>query len=344
MKPLTTLLKVSTLSVALLGTVAVAAVLVAPDFAYAGKGNDNGGGKGGGNGAKSDNGKGGGKGGSAGQASGAKAKAGGSSKGKTAKGNSRQSKFSVENLFGLKSNTHAKRTSTTTKKVSAGQSAKPLKAATSRAPKMTETPAAKPKGNRLAAALGVHPSELGALNAANASPQALANASPNSRVGKLAIYAEEVRATAALQDELDLAQAELDLLEAPTRSLEEIDGAIEAATQDRSALEAELASLNQALSDAGGADPEIESEIARVEGELGTANTTLVDLEQERLDGEAYFTAAEEVERLQEELDGQTAEQRAALEAAANKEVTDDIELAVQHMLGLIDEEIASSN
>ena len=49
----------------------------------------------------------------------------------------------------------------------------------------------RPKGNKLATALGVHPSELGALNALNASPNAFANASPTSRVGRIAAYRQQ---------------------------------------------------------------------------------------------------------------------------------------------------------
>ena len=54
------------------------------------------------------------------------------------------------------------------------------------------------------------PSELGALNAAHASPQALAHASPNSRVGRIAAYRDAVLGRAVVPSDYDLARAELD--------------------------------------------------------------------------------------------------------------------------------------
>jgi hypothetical protein len=57
-------------------------------------------------------------------------------------------------------------------------------------------------------------SELGALNAAHASPTALANASPNSRVGKIAAYKEAAIEAIANDPAVADAQADLDAAKA----------------------------------------------------------------------------------------------------------------------------------
>jgi hypothetical protein len=57
-------------------------------------------------------------------------------------------------------------------------------------------------------------SELGALNAAHASPTALANASPNSRVGKIAAYKEAAVEAIANDPAVADAQADLDAAKA----------------------------------------------------------------------------------------------------------------------------------
>ena len=177
----------------------------------------------------------------------------------------------------------------------------------------------------------------GALNAANASPNALANASPNSRVGKIAIYAAEVGITQELIAELEAAQDVLDGLEEPMRDIEDIDMALDEARAQKSALEDQLADLNAALD--GAEDPAaIQAQIDEANAALETTNTTISDLEQERADGEAYAAAEKEVERLEGEVEGQADTQRAALEDAANKEVTDEVEIAVQKLLGIYEE------
>ncbi|PCD76407.1 hypothetical protein CLN94_09480 [Pseudothioclava arenosa] len=76
---------------------------------------------------------------------------------------------------------------------------------------------------------GAIASELKGLNAAHASPTAMANAAPNSRVGRVAAYATAVGATAALSAELEPLETELaGLLANPPRSLGDIDADIDA--------------------------------------------------------------------------------------------------------------------
>lgn len=320
----TTFLKVSTMSVALLSGAAVATVLVTADVAYAGKGNGggNGGGNSGDNGAGSDKGNGASKAaGSGKRKDSAKAPSRGAG-GKANRANRSKDPISaIADLFRKEKPAKVKRTVVATPKA---------------APSVSPTP--KPKGNRLADTLGVHPSALGALNAANASPTALANASPDSRVGKIALYAEEVTVTRQLILELEAAQSELASLEVPERSIEEIDAALGLARDSKTSLEADLARLQSELAAAGGTNADIEGQITTTETSIEAVDAEIAGLEQERADGEAYAAAAGEVERLEGEVESQEGTQREALEAAANKEVTDEVETAVQKLLGIYEE------
>ena len=315
MKPFTNILKISTLSVALLASTAIVATVAMPDFAYAGNGNGNGG----------DNGNSGKSGASSDKGNSATSKA----KGTTAKRGAKTKRASsnplkaLGDMFKKKADAPKAKRVTTTKRVA--------KKAT--APDVTSTP--KQRGNPLARTLGVHPSELGALNAANASPNALANASPNSRVGKLAIYAGEVEASRTMEAALMTAQDELDALDAPERSGADIDVALADADMAKTTLLDELDGLIADLEAAGGTDAAIETEIETATADIAKLDEETAALEQERLDGEAYEAAAEDVAALEEELATQADTQRAALEAAANKEVTDAVEAAVQSLLGL---------
>jgi hypothetical protein len=90
-------------------------------------------------------------------------------------------------------------------------------------------------------------SELGALNAAHASDTALANASPNSRVGKIATYKEaELAAKAAAADAAALDQAVVDVQAALDQATldAEADGTV---TSDE---QANIDSLTKAVDDA----------------------------------------------------------------------------------------------
>lgn len=314
-----TLLRVSTMSVALLSASAVATVLITPDVAYAGKGNDKGNGGNGGNGKA---------GGDKADKSGSKGKSA-AAKGKSSNAtSSRGPKLSLKGIFGGKDTEREAKPKRTVVK----------KASKSRAPATAPSPAPKPKRSTLADTLGVHPSELGALNAAHASPQALANASPNSRVGKLAIYMGEVVASRELQTDLETAQGVLASLDEPTRSIEDIDSALATARTERSDLQIQRDELSAALSEIEGGDEGIEGEISALDGLIAAKDGEISDLELERADGAAYADALSTVERLEGELEMQSETQRSALEAAANKEVTDEVEAAVQMLLGIYEE------
>lgn len=296
----------SALSIALLGGSAVFITAVALDAAWAGNGNGGGGGNGGGNGnggnnASSDNDKG---------NNGAKA--------------SRSAKTKLK----------ASRSS--------GKNKAERKAALVSAPETTpSTGSGRAKGNRIAQELGVHPSELGALNAANASWTALENASPNSRVGMIKIYADAVLVTQETASALADAVEILESLDAPTRDLALVESDIMNAESMKMDLEGQLADLDAAFGEADEAEIEgLMGEIDAVKAAISDLDSDIEALNAELADGQAFQDAEDDVARLEDEMATQSADQRAALEAAANKEVTDEVEIAVQTLLGIYEDPI----
>lgn len=295
-------LKACSLSVALLGSVAIVAAVSMPEMAFAKSGNDNGGGNGGGG-----NGGGGNGGGNGGGGNGNSDKAGGNGKAdkadrgnKAEKGNKADTKKSGE---GAKSKAKAK-----------------------------------PKKKDLAEELGVHPSELGALNAARANENALKNASPNSRVGRIAAYRDAVLAGEALAEDLALKEAELAALDEPTRGADLIKTDLDLAVEEADTAAGIVTDLETQL-----ANPDLtDAEIATLEADLLAARGTLTEaeaaeaaLQAEYDNAVAYETVDAEIADLTQKIEDQPELERSLLEAAANKEVTDEVEAAVKKLLGL---------
>jgi hypothetical protein len=298
----TQIFKVCSLSMALLGSVAVVAAVAMPDFAYAksgnGNGNGNGGDKGNGKGGDKGNGKGGDKGNRAGNRNGGQ-------------GWSKKSGANAANVAAVDEEVEEdvvviKRAKTfkTKKKDHAGET-------------------------------GAHPSELGALNAAHAAPNALANANPNSRVGRIAAFRDAVLAGQELQGDLDEKSALLDSLAPPDRPLTEIESDLALAERDVESKAATVADLEKALADAGGSDPEIERDLADARAALESAEMTADDLRTEQVAAREYETLSTEVDELTRQLEDQPELERSLLEDAANKPVTDEVEEAVEALLGL---------
>lgn len=142
-------------------------------------------------------------------------------------------------------------------------------------------------------------SQMGALNAAHANPQAFANASPNSRVGRIAAYANYYNDLETLPLELEEAIAARDALPVPTRTSEEIQAEIDLLVEPTSE---ELQALEDELADALAYEQ---------------ADAEVVALEEE-------VAALEEVDPIE------------LLEAAANKEVTDEVVEEVNRLLGIV--------
>jgi len=186
--------------------------------------------------------------------------------------------------------------------------------------------------------LGAHPSALGALNAAHASEQALANANPNSRVGRIAAYRNAVLETEAQREDLAELQDLLDGLEAPDRSLGEIDAELALAQDDLSVADALVASLEADLAAAEG-DPEaqeaIQADLDLALDAQMAASDTLGGLEAELADAQTYVDTQAEIAELEGEIDESADAELDLLEAAANKPVTDPVVDEVRRLLGL---------
>lgn len=259
------ILKACSLSMGLMGSVALVAVVSLPDVAYAKNGNGNGGG----NGNKSESTK--------------------SNNGKSATDGS----------------------------------------------KATKTKTTKPKKKDLANELGISPSELGALNAAHASANALEHASPNSRVGRIAAYRDAVLEGRELEAELEEKSAFLETLTEPERPISEIESDVLDAEAEVKLREDAVAEMEKALADAGGEDAAIEADLADARSDLNDAKDLAAKLNDELDDAVEYETVKAEVEDLTQKVEDQPELERSLLEAASNKPVTDGVEAAVKRLLGL---------
>jgi hypothetical protein len=194
---------------------------------------------------------------------------------------------------------------------------------------------------------GAHPSELGALNAAHANENALLNASPNSRVGRVAQYRDVVLAGQQLKTDLDAASEDLAGMTPPDRPSTAVD-ADRVATNDKlTQVDTDLAQLEKDIADQEQADrderlTEDSPETIALKEDRDTLNDTkaaledeVADLNDEFDDAVAYETAKSDVDNLQDQLDAQPELETTALEAAANKPVTEEVETAVKVLLGL---------
>ena len=206
--------------------------------------------------------------------------------------------------------------------------------ATVKAEKAAKKPK-KPKKISLAGELGISRSELGALNAANASPNALKNASPNSRVGKIAAYRDAVLQGRVNAADLAEKMAELAALPVPARTAAEVDVDVQAAAADVAAKEAEVALLEADLAGVGGTDPVIEAELEAARIAVTEAEAAKAAVDAELAATVAYETLTDEVADLEQTVEDQPEVERSLLEAAANKPVTDAVEDAVKQLLGL---------
>ena len=184
---------------------------------------------------------------------------------------------------------------------------------------------------------GASPSELGALNAAHASPRALANANPNSRVGRIAAYRDAVLGRADLLSDYDQARAALDAATPPARDPATIGGDIAQLDIDIGAKSIELADLQAELAAAPA-----DADTTALAGEIASLETVIDALSVDRTAAQAELDAAnlyDDLTALEAELRQAIADQPATelglLEAAANKPVTDAVVAAVNNLLGL---------
>jgi len=159
-------------------------------------------------------------------------------------------------------------------------------------------PSQSAKSAKSAGGNGALASELKGLNAAHASPTALANAAPNSQVGRIALYRDAALLTADKAAALDAANLALEGLAPPTRSVADIDAAI------------------------AGLDPLAE----------GYADA-LAALQQEKADAEAYGIAAGAAELAALELAAAQEAEEAALLSASDGRILSDAAIAYLRQL-----------
>lgn len=165
-------------------------------------------------------------------------------------------------------------------------------------------PSAKTQSSDGGSAPGSHgllASELKGLNAVKANPNALLHASPNSQVGRIALYQTAAVASFEAADAVDEAQAALDLLPVPTRSLAEI--------------RADIAALDPAALD---------------------YETALADLKAERDAARAYIDAKNALSDATDAAELAAAEEEAALlTASGGRVLSDDAVAYIRAALGL---------
>jgi len=150
-------------------------------------------------------------------------------------------------------------------------------------------------------------SSLGALNAAHASANALAHASPNSRVGKIAAYKEAAIAAKAADQAVADAQANL-------------DAANQAVADAQKALDDAEAAL------AANVDP---AKVGPLTAAVTAAQTNLDNANAAAADAQTALTDAQNAAATADATRDQ------ALAAAANKPITDQVIDAVNNLLGI---------
>ena len=160
-------------------------------------------------------------------------------------------------------------------------------------------------------------SALGALNAAHASENALANASPNSRVGRIAAYRDEVLNGQAAEEELEAARTLLKSLKDPEVPAEDL------------------------------AEPLTDEEKQAVQNVIDGKTESLEGFSKDQqayYDALAYEEADKAVKDLEDEVADSEELQMELLEDAANKEITDEVIVEVNRLLGIEDtEEVVES-
>ena len=301
----TSILSATLLSAALLGAVSMAATLSYVGVAHAKGGNE--GGNGGGNGGGNSGGNGNGGRGSEASGKGGSAKTDRGTKGKAAK--------SVDS---------------TRKRVSEVEMTTTNLRPATRSVKLHKTP-------DLAEALGAHPSELGALNAANASPQALANANPNSRVGRIAAYRDAVLNRTDLLSDYDLTRAALDAASPPARDPDAISVDLAQLDADAGLAATDLAAAREVLAAApvGTDTTALKAEIEALEGEAQAISIERATVQAELDAANDYADLVDEEAELRDAIANQPELELSLLEAAANKPVTPGVVTTVNEHLGL---------
>ncbi len=184
---------------------------------------------------------------------------------------------------------------------------------------------------------GALASAMGALNAAHASEQALQNASPNSRVGRIAAYRDAAEESALREAELAEQKAILEGLTAPERDAAEVDADLDLVKDEiadgQLAIDALEADILSAETDEEKAALQDLLDVAKAEQEADLVREQ--DLLTEQADGAAYREAEMIVAELEEKALEQADLEDGLLELAANKPITPEVEAEVRRLLSL---------
>lgn len=176
---------------------------------------------------------------------------------------------------------------------------------------------------------------LGALNAAHASEQAFQNASPNSRVGRIAAYRDQVLENEMLRAELKDATVLLDTMDAPDLTAEEFAALLATEAAKRDALETEIAVIRTALNALGGENEELETALIAAEMAQAEQDKIIAELDVQSANANAYWDGQVALSERQAELDELDRIASELLAAAANKPITDGVVLEVHRLLEL---------
>lgn len=174
-------------------------------------------------------------------------------------------------------------------------------------------------------------SALGALNAANASATAMENASPNSRVGRIAAYRDQVLSNEELGEDIKAAELLLATQDAPDLTREEYLVAIAESESRKTALETEIREIETALNAVGGINAELEEALEQAKADLAAEN----EASSEFADVASYYDAEDAIAMSKEQLEEQKLIATELLENAANKPITDDVINEVHRLLNL---------
>ncbi|MGR3662198.1 MAG: hypothetical protein ACU0CA_13590 [Paracoccaceae bacterium] len=329
------LIKVTCFALSLTGAAAVLATATMPDFAYAKNSKSN---------SASLSSQGGGSKSSKSQGGGSKSSKsrGGSSKSSTSKRSGSKSTKSRDSV------TRSSKSQASKLKDSFFSAFKSKSSKSVKAVRQTEVATTKKiKTKRIIG--GAHPSALGALNAAHANEQALLHASPNSRVGRIATYRDLVVEGKPLFDDLEDALVALEDIDARFDEdnnvispeaiyVERYDATTEMVkdTDQQEVFEDLNAEFKDALQN-GDLDEITAAQTALDDYyvAVGVENEGIATLNDDHDAAIEYETALTDIDGLQELTDDQKLLETEALQAAANKPVTEEIEYAVKEILGL---------
>ena len=176
---------------------------------------------------------------------------------------------------------------------------------------------------------------LSALIAANSAPEALLNADPNSRLGKIAAYRIKVLEVELLGRDLDEAVSVLNKLDLPEATVEDLTAQLSKAAAEKTNAQIEIAEIRTGLDAVGGVNGELENDLALARASLARKSRVLLDVAAQKNSAQMFDQTMRLVQQAEGDLAKAKAEATALLEAASNKPVTGAVVAEVHRLLGL---------